>query len=458
MQTGVLRACAAAVGVLVGAPVCDADVVRLIDGTTLRGDILAENDEAIAFCEAGDETVRVVAQSDIQMTLRDTRRLTERGRSGEPFDLDAAVDALAPTGDAHRIELRGVFGEEILAAGVEAAVKRALERGARQLIFVIESDGGVVQEATAIAEVIEDAGDRATTVAVVERGLSASIWPTFACERIFMTEGAVLGAAVAYTHDTSTGEIAVDAKFNSALAAELAAMAERQGHDGELARAMVIPEIAIWATVEADGSWTVRAARPDLKDSGVRTIVEQGEVLTLTAPDAERLGLASRIDEVTTEAIGLAVEGEAWVDAGDGAMMGMQAVAQDADRLRDTAPQIFEKAMAFALAAAEYDPHRYSYATEGAARRLTAESRRQWTERSDAAIGLLHRAERDLRRLHGVLRRAEDKGIDPRVVVGFGAGDIARLHNEVSRDLGRIRAERDIEQLPLDAGLAAAPN
>lgn len=457
MQTGLLRACAAALGIVAGATLCDADVVRLIDGTNLRGDILAENDDMIAFCEADNEIVRLVPRTDIAMALRETRRLTERGKSGEPFDLERAAEANAPTGDAHRIELRGVFGEEILAAGVESAVKRALERGARRLIFVIESDGGVVQEATAIARVIEDAGERATTVAVVERGLSASIWPTFACEHIFMTEGAVLGAAVAFTQNTSTGEIAVDAKFNSALAAELAAMAERQGHDGELARAMVIPEIAIWATVEADGSWTVREARPDLATGGVRTVVETGEVLTLTAPDAARLGLSRTIGDHSTGAVGMAVEGEAWADAGDGAMLGMQAVANDAERLRDTAPQIFQKAMACAMTAAEYDPQRYTYALEGSSRRMSPEARRQWMERSDAAIGLLQRAERDLRRLHGVLRRAEDKGLDPRVIVGFGAPDVAQLHSTVSHDLDRIRAERDIEQLPLTFDMASAP-
>src|SRR5690606_29662365 len=99
------------------------------------------------------------------------------------------------------------------------------------------------------------------------RAFSAGAMIALAADRIYMTPGAVIGAA---TPVDGAGNVAGE-KMISAMRAEFRALAEARGLDPQVAEAMVDPRIAI----------------PDLVDAG--------ELLTLSTTEASRVGYADGV-------------------------------------------------------------------------------------------------------------------------------------------------------------------
>ena len=164
-------------------------------------------------------------------------------------DINAQQIPDADSGRYVEATLTGTFGEEITAPGVSAVLKLAKTTRAKTLVFVIDSPGGYVADARAIAEILENEGSDFRIITVIRRAISASIWLLSKSNVIAFEDGKAAGAAVAYSQDETTGEISVDSKFNSAIAAQLAGSAERRGQPGAVYRAMVVREVELFVLV-----------------------------------------------------------------------------------------------------------------------------------------------------------------------------------------------------------------
>lgn len=134
------------------------------------------------------------------------------------------------------------------------------------VLLHINTPGGRLDAGLEMRRTLLDSEVR--TVALVDtNALSAGALIAIATDEIHMTEGAVLGAA---TPVLGSGEPA-DEKTISAVRAVFRATAEATGRDPEVAEAMVDPEVAIPGLVEA------------------------GELLTLSVPDAREVGYADAV-------------------------------------------------------------------------------------------------------------------------------------------------------------------
>ena len=195
------------------------------------------------------------------------------------------------------IPLEGTFGVEIQASGVEDAIEKAIRQELQYVIFRINSDGGYVETAQRIAEIMQRHDDQLDYIAVVERGMSASIWVIFSCDYIFVSDDAALGGAVVYTTDRTTGDVSVDAKMNSAHAAVVAAAATAKGHSPVIVRAMMLPEAAAYAWKDSVGVAQIASERPTVEnDAEVVTLDTKATVLTLTGNEAVEIGLGRPFD------------------------------------------------------------------------------------------------------------------------------------------------------------------
>ena len=218
----------------------------------------------------------------------------------------AAQQPAAGGGNAWIIPIQGDI-EPSLAAFVRREARKALSEGADYLIFEIDTFGGRVDSALQITSFITSVRN-ARTIAWVNNSetsmgvsWSAGALIAFACAEIYMAPGTSMGAAAPVVSSTGGAMEAADEKSVSAVRSQMAALAERNGHPVGLALAMVDLDVELWE-VTMNGRTTAltltdleRLERDPNSPSPQRVgiISPVGKLLSLTAGEAERYGLAA---------------------------------------------------------------------------------------------------------------------------------------------------------------------
>lgn len=193
---------------------------------------------------------------------------------------------------------------------LKRAVDTAQEHDHTHLVIEIDTPGGPIENMWQVARAVRDAAsDELTIVAWVhDHALSAGVLVSLACDRIYMTPQAVIGAAMPVTigprglqslpEDEGARE-----KVTSAMRTEFRAMAEREKRSGALAEAMVDTNVEA-RLIQMDGERRVVTGKEwdDLRSAGdppalLRTIAGPGEILTLSATQAVELGFADGLAE-----------------------------------------------------------------------------------------------------------------------------------------------------------------
>ena len=173
-----------------------------------------------------------------------------------------ATTAQAQRKVVYRIEVSGTV-EGGLAPYTSRALREAVEAKAAAVFLDINTPGGRIDAAEMMADAI-----RETSIPVYAfvnpRAYSAGALIALATDGIYMTPGAVLGAA---TPVDGQG-VKLAEKYVSAMRAEFRALAEQQGLDPRIAEAMVDDKL------------------------GVPGLVEPGKLLTLSTAEALRVGYA----------------------------------------------------------------------------------------------------------------------------------------------------------------------
>lgn len=171
-------------------------------------------------------------------------------------------------GPVYTIEVSGTI-DLGLAPYVDRALEEADDAGAAAVLLEIDTPGGRLDAVVQIRDALLDSPVR--TVALVDASaLSAGALVALASREIAVTPGSVVGAATPV--EGGTGEIAGE-KVVSAVRAMFEATAEERGRDPRIAAAMVDADVA------------------------VEGLVEEGELLTLTAVEAREHGFADLVVE-----------------------------------------------------------------------------------------------------------------------------------------------------------------
>ena len=192
---------------------------------------------------------------------------------------EGAGEAEAASGSATAALVGRIDGEIGLAQS--AYVKRLLERaeaaGAPAVAIELNTFGGRLDAAVAIRDQLLDA-PMDTVVYINKRAISAGALISLACDRLAISPAGTIGAAT----PVMAGPVqempqAVEEKYLSYFRQEMRVTAEATGRDGDVAAAMVDPDVTI------DG------------------LSEAGKLLTLTTAQAIEYGIAeveaSSLDE-----------------------------------------------------------------------------------------------------------------------------------------------------------------
>ena len=216
------------------------------------------------------------------------------------FFLCAIPSQSAETAPTPKLHVIPVSGD--VEPGMAAFIKRALEHASQtpEDICVLEMDtfGGRVDAALQIVEYILDIPRGKTIAYVKTKAISAGALIALACDEMVMKHNTTIGdcAPISYSND---GPTMLGEKFQSPLRAKFRALARKNGYDPTLAEAMVTPEIEVYQ-VHTDKQTLFMDAKTytDLpqeeKDKFIsrKTVVAQGELLTMHDTEAKALGFS----------------------------------------------------------------------------------------------------------------------------------------------------------------------
>ena len=163
-----------------------------------------------------------------------------------------------------------------LAAFIERIVTEAEKEQAEGIIFHIDTPGGRIDSAVDIKDTILNA--HVPTVAFIDKNaISAGALISLACDSIYMSTGASIGAATAVDLQ---GQKASE-KIISYFRAQMRATAEANGRRPDIAEAMVDEELAI------------------------EGVIAKGMLLTLTYTEALKFGISDGTVETIDEVLGI---------------------------------------------------------------------------------------------------------------------------------------------------------
>jgi len=286
-----------------------ADIIVLISGKTMRGEVIAEDRNFITF-RWGENNIWAttrVDRRDIETFLPEEGDQSDRGaEEGAPDDEgegsaereEAEEDAIArPPADTTRIawlSLHGQVGglidnriEGTFDAGlVQQCFEEAHRQGADVIVLDIHSPGGLVDEMEAICDTIIEWQDRLRIVAWPNEAYSAAAIITMCCPEILVRENSLIGAATIVQRQGNQ-TTALEAKMASPHYARQRQYMERSGHPYDVVAAMTIQETRLWWS-PLHGFTTEQPA-----PAGDWTEVDnQQSILTLTATNAVDWGIA----------------------------------------------------------------------------------------------------------------------------------------------------------------------
>lgn len=272
------------------------DMVYFNDGRVLLGEVIRETDDEVEAkgTIAGVEFHSTFKRSQIASVIRNVSSRTPSKVEKDVKDADSIGDFLI-------VPLKGTFGDDIYPLGLINAMDWAVKRKVPRIVMVIDSPGGYVWASKYMSEKMKEYDNKLNFTMVIENAISASIWPTFSSDDILITPGGTFGGAVVY-HMTNTGSAEVDMKMNSILAAEVAALAEKHGHSGALARAMMLSEQQVWA-IPQGGTWKLVETRPEGAEGNGARQLSAGKVFTLTGADCVKYGIAGSIPDTMESSI-----------------------------------------------------------------------------------------------------------------------------------------------------------
>ena len=186
--------------------------------------------------------------------------------------------------------------------GMAAFIKRSLEAPSIDpgSLFILELDtfGGRVDSALQIVDTLLSVPKARTIAYVKNNAISAGALIALAGNKIVMRKNTTIGDCAPITY-SSEGPKMLGEKFQSPLRAKFRALAKRNGYPETLAESMVTAEMVVYA-VEMDGkilyidSQAFEDLRPSEKEQiqSKKTIVRQGELLTMNDAEALELGFS----------------------------------------------------------------------------------------------------------------------------------------------------------------------
>jgi len=409
------------------APACLADRVVLTDGTTIVGKIVAESDEKLTIQVSGTITTDV-PRDKVARIVRSEYRIPSRLRGGAAASSREPRDNPATGGRPKLVcfaQVDGAIESELMPIALKRSCARAKELGADIVVFEIDTPGGRLDLMQEICAEIEKLAP-AKTVAYLRGGPSGGAFSAGAvlavtCNKIYMAPGTAIGAAAPVVIGRKKISPVAE-KAVSAITARVRSLAQKNGYPSAVAAAMVDADIELReATVDGRRTFLSVAkaaqAQPEPQVELGEWITKKGKLLTLTAVEAKRVGIASGLVSSRRELLtALGLKSGRMAD-----LKTSKALKDAVARRRRYLVKLDGQVAAHEAKAKALDPAKYRY-TRMKKRRGFREpgdfedEGRRWRQRSDACIKAIDACLDACRRKLVLARKYPEMRMNPKPV------------------------------------------
>jgi membrane-bound serine protease (ClpP class) len=196
-----------------------------------------------------------------------------------------------------------------LAFFVKRSLREAQDSGAGYIVLEVNTLGGRVDAALDIRDALDNITIPSAAY-VDKRAISAGALITLATKKIAMAPGSTIGAATPVGIAPGGEKLQLGEKEVSYLRGEFRATAERNGHSPVLAEAMVDADAEAFAIFKDSGPEIVSGpassglSEAQRKENATEVISPKGKLLTMTADEAVRVGLAESTPASLDEFLG----------------------------------------------------------------------------------------------------------------------------------------------------------
>ncbi|MGB2807389.1 MAG: hypothetical protein WBC22_06600 [Sedimentisphaerales bacterium] len=200
------------------------------------------------------------------------------------------------------------FELQIEAEAMKEAIIKSADEGPLFILIEISTPGGRLDRIQQICGQITKT-KYCQVIAFIRGGrnrgaISGGAAVAFACDQIFMEDNSVIGAA-SLVAKSATGPTDIKKvygedlgeKLTSSWRTHLASMAERQGRPGILAMAMADRDIEAIEVSQGNNKLYIDPANKRPQQNTVHVWSKKGTLLTLTAQDAVKCGIADNVFE-----------------------------------------------------------------------------------------------------------------------------------------------------------------
>ena len=399
------RLCALAVALTVSVSL--GDTLTMKDGRVYDGRIIRRGDSGVVFeVHKYGATMRAEFPAREIDSIREGPVVEPSQRIPEPDSPSASgstsgsatvtpTDPLPPpppivehSGPTYCVvPMRGQVGKDLVASVLDQSLADAVKRRPTVIVLEMDSPGGLIREVEPLVQTIRKYRDT-RTVLVVHHAISAAAITGLSVPEIYMTPNSIFGAATAFRAMPDGTPQDIEEKMRSVWRAVARNSAEQGGHSPLLASAMIDAKYDLHVETSRDGKKEI------VEGAGGDSVVRQGSLLAMTAPEACACGLAAgTIEDFATLGRLLHVGRWTHIECYAPALMEhRQKSASQAQKDFDRLDSEFQQNMKDAR---QSDPSGFSYQVhrDGS---LTPESQKAWQERSVPCMKSLTAAGQDL--------------------------------------------------------------
>lgn len=190
--------------------------------------------------------------------------------------------------------------------------------------------------------------------------------------------------------------------------------------------------------------------RPNPQPERLRTLSNSQDVLTLTADEAERLGMAGKTVSSDAFSVGLARGIEGWTPLeklGADVMQKQCKVSADA---RADLERLAVKIKRAITDAVEHDPAHFTFEVSQGTGEMSANSKRRWTELSDMAASDWVQARASIVAFEKLRARAAELGLEGFISSKLDDKELKYTLSDIDRKVAELRKYRYRTTLPAD--------
>ncbi len=191
---------------------------------------------------------------------------------------------------------------------VRRGIEQARHENVRNVILVIDTNGGMIDESKRIVAEFDRLDANTNLIAYIRPdefggAISAGAFISFACHEIFMHPSAMIGGSQSVIGMMSARDVYQElglawAKKESINMAIFRARPQRIGHPYPVMEAMALEDMVLWVKEDnGDAEFATGTTKPS--GEGWEKIKDRGQILSRTAVEMERYGIANIVESAS---------------------------------------------------------------------------------------------------------------------------------------------------------------